>query len=258
MNINTTGITIDGKTYRNLPEQVAYNKERIEELMMAAETGLLTFDWTVGGWISLTGSHYYYGILPDTFKAGRRYLFVVPLYDNNNSAITQFFSINSITRLTDGTNYVSLYAYGTTVPTSITFRIIDLGVDANEDITLPNITIVNHASRVQPTSYYRTLTIPGSSWTSDVNTVKFNLGQLKGGYHIQLIPADVETIDYIQNYYIVMKTPVYTFNGANTSITFKHNDGDYSGAPDLNFVVILTPVASMTKQYITMATNGNQ
>ena len=106
MNINTTGITIDGKTYRNLPEQVAYNKERIEELMAAAETGLLTFDWTVGGWISLSDSHYYSGILPDTFKAGRRYLFVVPLYDNNNSAITQFFSINRITRSPDGTNYV--------------------------------------------------------------------------------------------------------------------------------------------------------
>ena len=96
MNINTTGITIDGKTYRNLPEQVAYNKERIEELIAAG--GLTTFDWTVSRWMSLSGSYYYYGILPDTFKAGRRYLFVVPFYDNNNSTITQFFSISSITR----------------------------------------------------------------------------------------------------------------------------------------------------------------
>lgn len=31
MNINTTGITIDGKTYRNLPEQVAYNTNQIAE-----------------------------------------------------------------------------------------------------------------------------------------------------------------------------------------------------------------------------------
>ena len=31
MNINTTGITIDGKTYRNLPEQVAYNTNQIVE-----------------------------------------------------------------------------------------------------------------------------------------------------------------------------------------------------------------------------------
>ena len=98
MNIDTTGITIDGKTYRNLPEQVAYNKERIDELMAAAETGLLTFDWTVNSWMGQSGTYYYYNILPDTFKAGRRYLFVVPFYDNNNSAITQFFSISRITR----------------------------------------------------------------------------------------------------------------------------------------------------------------
>ena len=31
MNINTTGITIDGKTYRNLPEQIAYNTNQIAE-----------------------------------------------------------------------------------------------------------------------------------------------------------------------------------------------------------------------------------
>ena len=31
MNINTTGITIDGKIYRNLPEQVAYNTNQIVE-----------------------------------------------------------------------------------------------------------------------------------------------------------------------------------------------------------------------------------
>ena len=259
MNINTTGITIDGKTYRNLPEQVAYNKERIEELFTAMDevNGLTTFDWTVDSWINVSGTYYYYGILPDDFKAGRRYLFVVPFYDNTNTAVTQFFSISSISTYPSGINYVWLYAYGTTVPTSITFRVIDLGVETNSDITLPNITIINHTSRTQPTTYNRTLTVAGSSWTSDVNTVKFNLGQLSGGYHIQLIPADAETIDYIQNRYIVMKTPLYMYNGANTSITLENNDGEYADAPDLNFIVLLTPIFGMTQQYITMATNAS-
>ena len=256
MNINTTGITIDGKTYRNLPEQVAYNKERIDQLMVTAETGLLTYDWKITGWLSTSSPSYYYNALPGDLKVGRRYLFVVPYYDDNKVVVTQYFAINSLSNV-GGSKYIWLYAYGNTPPTSITFRIIDIGPDTDESPIYPDITIVNHAPRTQPTSYNRTLTIPGSSWTSDVNNVKFNLGQLSGGYHIQLIPADVKTIDYIQQSYIVMRTPLYTYNGNNTSITFKNNDGDYADAPDLKFIVLITPVSGMTQQYITMATNGN-
>ena len=256
MNIDTTGFTYEGKTYRNLPEQVAYNAEQIAELI--ASTGELnTFDWTISDWILHDSeTNYYYGTLHGSFKADRRYLLVVPLWNNSNSKVTQFFSINS-SNSGGGTFYIWLYAYGA-APGSITFRAIDIGPNPDADATIPDITIVNHESRFKPTRYNRTLTVPGRSWTSDVNTVKFNLGELTEGYHIQLIPADVTTIDYIQNYYIAMMTPLYTYNGSDTSIIFKHNDGDYGDAPDLKFIVLMTPVSGMTKQYISLVTNGGR
>ena len=246
MNINTTGITIDGKTYRNLPEQVAYNKECIEQLMAVAETSLLTYDWKVSGWLSLSDFNYYYGALPSNLQTGRRYLLVVPYYDDSNTPVTQYFAINSMTHVS-GLNYIWLYSYGATVPTSITFRVIDLGPDANDNPILPDITVINHVSRTKPTSYNRTLIVPGSSWTSTANIVKFNLGQLNGGYHIQLIPADASTARYIRTYRISLETILYNYNGTNTSITFINNDGNLANAEDMNFIVLLTPVEGMTQ-----------
>lgn len=51
MNIDTTGITIDGKTYRNLPEQVAYLSEQIKDLQNTVAPGEVVFyDLDITNW----------------------------------------------------------------------------------------------------------------------------------------------------------------------------------------------------------------
>lgn len=153
MNINTTGITIDGKTYRNLPEQVAYNTNQIaehtaqiEELLAGSGGGggeggsLPTFEFTISTWTPTQGGYQYYGALPSQIKQDRKYLMVAPLYDDTGAPNTCHYVITGLNYFPAPTNayYIFLVANDKPNANAVTFTFLEIGPSesGNADITV--------------------------------------------------------------------------------------------------------------------------
>ena len=70
MNIDTTGITIDGKTYRNLPEQVAYLSEQIKDLQNTVAPGEVVFyDLDITNWTTVDTEGFAYVLGPAALRS---------------------------------------------------------------------------------------------------------------------------------------------------------------------------------------------
>lgn len=198
MNINTTGITIDGKTYRNLPEQVAYNTNQIaehtaqiEELLAGSggsggEGGSLpTFEFTISSWTPTQGGYYYYGVLPSQVKQGCKYLMVAPLYDDTGAANTCHYVISSLTYFpapTDG-YYFWLAANDKPNTNAVTFTFLEIGtsesgkaditvVDGQDPAAKKFIQIDEFTLDTNTTSIVRNTTSDGKSYSYSTIIIK--------------------------------------------------------------------------------------
>lgn len=142
MNINTTGITIDGKTYRNLPEQVAYNTNQIAEHtvqiaeLIAGSGGgggeggsLPTFEFTISTWTPTQGGYYYYGVLPSQIKQDRKYLMVAPLNDDTGTLNACHYVISGLNYFPAPTDkcYIWLDANDKPNNNAVTFTFLEIG-----------------------------------------------------------------------------------------------------------------------------------
>lgn len=136
MNIDTTGITIDGKTYRNLPEQVAYLSEQIKDLQNTVAPGEVVFyDLDITNWTTVDTEGFAYVLGPAALRSTDAIIAAVI------SSVPHYVTITPNWIASTGEVYFSIYVQDYVPTATVTIRFYVMG----KEVTASFNTIQSYA-----------------------------------------------------------------------------------------------------------------
>ena len=257
--VTSSGITIDGKVYRNLESQVAYNKEMIEQLLSQGGGGsgsgpasiAVTAEVTPSMWQTnpaLTGYYNYTIPYPSGITAANA------IWCNPNRAYYKIKQDFFIANIIIGTQGLDISVYTTTPPANTyTFDILFLPTtsDPAANVALA-FDVTNYSVEKEGYTFFDTLRFSVSSWrevTTGVRSTVWNDGDFSNiylnysdGYNIYLCPADATAQEFINKYRIEISNPLLT-----QSCTFiAWNAPSTPSSPTINFNVFVIPNTTST------------
>ena len=136
MNIDTTGITIDGKTYRNLPEQVAYLSEQIKDLQNTVAPGEVVFyDLDITNWTTVDTEGFAYVLGPAALRSTDAIIAAVI------SSVPHYVTITPNWVASTGQVYFAIHVQDYVPTATVTIRFYVMG----EEVTASFNTIQSYA-----------------------------------------------------------------------------------------------------------------
>ena len=248
--ITTAGITIDGKVYRNLESQVAYNAQQIELLKDAAGAeGAILNKITVNraDWIYSTTSFKFEASKP--LEAPEKFIPILiqtntPYFMQSPPSTLPYLYIS----VEDGVAYLKLARYAPAPEDTYQFTLIAL--PSTEDTPSSVIDLTPYPPK-GGLEYYGTLEYPKENWFQSSGNIYFNYtkdwdlydrtnGQ---GKIVHLIPATNTTAQWVAQYRLYTDMLLYDEEIYVYSVLGNPN-------VDLEFNVYLESTTASTTYYI--------
>ena len=252
--VTSSGITIDGKVYRNLESQVAYNAEMIEQLLSQGGGGsgsgpasiAVTAEVTPSMWqTSPTLIGYYKYTIP--FPSG--ITFANAIWCNPDRAYYKIKQDFIITNVITGTQGLDISIYTMTPP--VNTYVFDILFFPAAGDPLANVAlafdVTNYTVEKEGYSFFDTISFSVSSWrevSSGVRSTVWNDSTFadiylnySDGYNIYLCPANATAQEFINKYRISLSDPLLT----STCTFIAWNAPSTPSSPTINFNVWTIP-----------------